>query len=282
MKKRELLIIAILLLSLWVNFTTLNKVEEQTNQMGNLRNLLDQQNNQMTHTTNQINQMVAEKEWIQKSNFSLVKEESREEHMVVRGEFTFNEMNTNQKPAIFHRETGTSEWAKSDLKSLGGLNYAVAITLSPEKVYEYQITAEGDVSKGSTILRIPQQIYGFPEKKVDISTAPVKNSETRTVQAYVGFAPAPMDEMTPVSVTLQIEKEGQLIKIIPLTNKSALNSEFSGTWEMSNQDELEMSPDTELLIVTEFKNGVVIKEKTNVVIHDGNQASQRVISEVKK
>lgn len=269
-----------LILSLWVNFTTLYKVEEQTNQMGNMRTLLDQQHHQLTHTRNQVSQMVAEKKWIQKTNFSLIKKESREDRMVVRGEFTFNEIRANQTLILFHREKGTSTWAKDDLESLGGLNYAVTITLSPEKIYEYQITAEGDVSTGSTILSIPQSVYGLPEKKVDISMSPVKNSSTMTTEVYVAFAPAPMDEMNPVKVTLQIENEGRLIRTIPLT--SGLNSEFSGTWEMTLQDKSDMSPNTEFLIVTEFKNGVILKERSDVFIHEGNQASQHIISEEEK
>ena len=279
MKKRELLIIVMLLLSLWVNFTILNKVEDQTNQMVNLRLQLDQLNQQLNHTSNQMNQMVAEKEWIQKTNFSLVTEESREDRMVVHGEFTFNELKPNQKPLIFHREKGTTDWTKDDLESLGGLNYAVQMTLSPEKVYEYQITAEGNGATGSTIFLIPQNVYGFPEKKVDISMSSVKDASAIRAQVYVGFAPAPIGDMTPVNVSIQIEKNGQLRKTVPLTHISGLDSEFSGTLEISSEDNLDISPNTELFIVTEFKNGVVLKEKNNEIFREGMH--ERIISEEK-
>ncbi|HBV87239.1 MAG TPA: hypothetical protein DEF42_11465 [Desulfosporosinus sp.] len=279
MKKREVFIIAILCLSLWFNFTTLNKVEEQRKQIDYSISLLNQLNNLLTHTSNQMNQIAVEKEWIQSANFSLVSKESREDRMVVRGEFTFLELKANQKPTIFYREKDTTEWTKEVLDSLGGLNYAVVVTLSPEKHYEYQISAEGDISKGSTVLTIPQKIYGFPEKKIDITFLPVKNSSTLSAQVYVGFAPAPIEAMTPVKVSIQIENEGKLTRTVPLTLKSGLNSEFSGTWEQNKQ---EMSSNTEFVTVTEFKNGVIIKEKTNTIIHEGNRASQRIISEEKE
>jgi len=50
---------------------------------------------------------------------------------------------------------------------------------------------------------------------------------------------------------------------------------------MSAQD-LAKSPNTDFLIVTEFKNGVVLREKNNVILHEGIGVSQRNISKEQK
>ncbi len=109
-----------------------------------------------------MNEWKRENLWLQSDSWDYEKRESKDGSIVLKGQWSFNEMETDADVYVMVRaQDDVAAWTQLPLTNDGGLNYSASVVVSPDKSYNYQLFMDGSVKRSSELRGIPMEYYSY-------------------------------------------------------------------------------------------------------------------------
>lgn len=256
MKNKELVITGLLVVSLGFNYFTWSELKDLKNYQQGFAQKNDVQwlRNEISSLRNNLKKIEKQNEWIQETNFEVIKGKSNFNSIYVQGEWTFKELSDDQVPYLSLEEN--NKWQEIKLEKQNGLTYGTQLKLSPQKQhsYNYKIYTKGTINKSTEVRSIPYEKYGLPEARVKFGGTSSNTKPEISLQFACDLYPekAPIEEMRPKAIYLEVVRNGEIEQTIPFSLDDNNNSIWEAYWTLESR---ENAPDYTLFIITKFKNG---------------------------
>lgn len=145
MKKNNIVIIVLLVISLWMNYSNMNEIKMLRNNMGSSFNRLEDDINHISsNVSNTLNNIKQESLWIRDSHYEVIKLTDDLEYADLEVSISLNEKKKDEKLFIVAVPNNGDDKKKFQIPESEDLTYKLDIRLPSENDYELLLLGENE------------------------------------------------------------------------------------------------------------------------------------------